>query len=74
MKYRSGKHPTSQKNRHSPWKKGESGNPRGRPPGRSARQKLLDLVDADLREEAQELLLEAFARGEPWAVELITEE
>jgi hypothetical protein len=74
VNYRSGKHPNSLKNLRSPWKKGESGNQRGRPPGISVRQKLLDLVDADLKEEAQQLLLEAFARGEPWAVELITGE
>jgi len=29
------------------------------------------LIDQDLKEEAQKILLQAFSRGEPWAVELI---
>ena len=68
----SGKHPNSQKNLRSPWSKGQSGNPRGRPPGGS-RKKLLALLDEDLTAEAKEILLQAFGRGEPWAVELIRE-
>ena len=72
MQWSPGKHPNSQKNLRSPWRKGQSGNPRGRPPGGS-RKKLLALLDEDLKAEAQEILLQAFARGEPWAVELIRE-
>ena len=67
-----GKHLNSQKNLRSPWRKGQSGNPRGRPPGGS-RKKLLALLDDDLKAEAKEILLQAFGRGEPWAVELIRE-
>ena len=67
-----GKHPNSQKNLRSPWRKGQSGNPRGRPPGGS-KKKLLALLDEDLKAEAKKILLQAFARGEPWAVELIRE-
>ena len=72
MQWSPGKHPNSQKNLRSPWRKGQSGNPQGRPPGGS-RKKLLALLDADLKAEAREILLQAFARGEPWAVELIRE-
>ncbi len=72
MQWSPGKHPNSQKNLRSPWRKGQSGNPRGRPPGGS-RKKLLALLDADLKAEAKKILLQAFARGEPWAVELIRE-
>ena len=72
VKYSPGKYPNSQKNLRFPWRKGQRGNPRGRPLGGS-RKKLLALLDEDLKAEAQEILLQAFARGEPWAVELIRE-
>ena len=54
MQWSPGKHPNSQKNLRSPWRKGQSGNPRGRPPGGS-RKKLLALLDADLKAEAREI-------------------
>ena len=71
VRYAPGKHPNSQKNLRSPWAKGQSGNPRGRTPGSSTRLKLLSLVDEGLKAEAQQILLEAFSRGEPWAIELV---
>ena len=71
MKYAPGKHPNAQKNLRPPWVKGQSGNPKGRPKGSATKRKLLTLIDQDLKEEAQKILLQAFSRGEPWAVELI---
>ena len=71
MRYAPGKHPNSQKNLRSPWAKGQSGNSGGRTPGSSTRLKLLSLVDEGLKDEAQQILLKAFSRGEPWAVELV---
>ena len=74
MQYPAGKHPNSQKNLRRPWVRGQSGNPRGRPKGSATRRKLLKLVDEGVKEEARKILLQAVARGEPWAVELILEE
>ena len=37
------------------------------------RKKLLALLDEDLKAEAREILLQAFSRGEAWAVELFRE-
>lgn len=68
-----GQHPNSRANLQEPWRRGQSGNPRGRPRGSKhpARRLYELLTRPDLVDAAEHLLYLAAASGEPWAWNLL---
>ena len=67
-----GDSPRSRANLAPAWSPGQSGNPNGRPPKRQhAARRLLRLLEDGATDQAERLMLGAFARGEPWALDLV---
>lgn len=68
-KHAPGKHPNSQQNL-TPFKKGKSGNPQGRPLGKSARQMMRDVQEREVRKVIEKMFHKAQS-GDVRAAELI---
>ena len=59
----SGEHPNSRANLQKPWKKGECGNPKGRPKGSGITDKLKKILDEPAKEGSDMTTAEVLARA-----------